>query len=124
MMKGLAHGAPRWLVEALGDEWRDGFLYDLMDYRDAGFDHVRTYRKRIALSQAYEANGAELGETLIKLVAHGVKVRVWGVAPYYPARTFSMVLWRAEDEALANELMEKMHAPFARSDQPTTGQEW
>jgi hypothetical protein len=35
-----------------------------------------------------------------------------------------MVLWRAEDEALANELMEKMLALCARSEQPTTGQEW
>ena len=59
----------------------------------------------------------------MKLAAHDIKVRVWGVSPYYPARTFSMVLWRAEDEALAHELMEKMNTPFERSE-PITGQEW
>jgi|SRR6185437_5154983 hypothetical protein len=123
-MKGLAYGAPRWLVEALGDEWRDGMFYDLMNYRDAGFDHVRTYRKRIALSQTYEAKGDELGQTLMKLTERGIRVRVWGISPYFPGHTFSMVMWRAEDEALAIEVMEKMHEPFAQSEQPISGQKW
>jgi hypothetical protein len=124
MLKGLKLGAPRWLVEALDDEWRDGMDHDLLKHRKAGFDHVRTYRNRIALSQAYEATGASLAETVMKLMTHDVNVHLWGVSPYYPSRTFSMVLWRDEDEALARELMEKMLGPFARSEQPKAGQEW
>lgn len=78
MMKDLKYGAPRWLVEALGHEWRNGYFYDLHEHRDGGFDHVRTYRGRVAISQTYEAN-EELGKTLVKLAEHGVQVRVWGV---------------------------------------------
>lgn len=107
MTKGLKYGAPRWLVEALGDEWRRGFFYDLMDHRNAGFDHVRTYRNRVAISQPYEANGEQLGKTLVKLAGQNIRVRVWGVSPYYPRQTFSVVMWRAEDQELAHELIEE-----------------
>jgi len=124
MMKGLEYGAPRWLVEALGHEWRNGEFYDLFDGRDAGLDHVRTYKERVVVSQTYEAPGKQLGEMLVKLAGRGVRVRVWGISPYYPGRTFSIVMWRAEDESLAREIMEKMHEPFHGSEQPRTSEQW
>jgi hypothetical protein len=125
MMKGLKYGAPRWLVEALGGEWRNGNLYDLREHKDAGFDHVRTYRGRVAISQTYEANGGQLGKTLVKLTAQGIQLRIWGISPYYPGSTFSLVLWRVEDQVVAREVMNKMHAPFERlPEQRTTAGPW
>jgi hypothetical protein len=95
-----------------------------MEHRHGGFDHVRTYQNRVAISQPYEANGEQLAKTLVKLAGQDIRVRVWGISPYYPGYTFSLVMWHAESEALAHEVMEKMHAPFEQSEQPTTGGQW
>jgi len=122
-MNGLKYGAPRWLVEALGRKWDAGQIYTLD--RESGFDHVRTYKRRVVISQPYEANG-EIASILTKLIAQAVKVRFWGISPYNPGRTFSIVLWRQEDENLALEVMEKMFAPWSRVDkvEPPTMKQW
>jgi len=122
-MKGLKYGAPRWLVEALGTKWDAGQIYSLD--REPGFDHVRTYKGRVVISQPYEAN-EEIASVLAKLVAQGVKARLWGISPYNPGRTFSIVLWRQEDEALAREIMGKMFAPWSTVDkvEPPTMKQW
>lgn len=123
MMTGLRYGAPRWLVEALGHEWNAGQVYPLD--REPGFDHVRTYKGRVVISQPYEAN-EEIANVLAKLVDQGVKVRLWGISPYNPGRTFSIVLWRKEDKTLAREVMEKMFEPFNTVDnvEPPTMKQW
>jgi hypothetical protein len=78
----------------------------------------------VVISQPYEA-GAGLGSLLVKLDKQGIRVRLWGVSPYCPGHTFSLVLWRNEDESLAREVMEKMHAPFAHDKStPPTMQQW
>ena len=123
MMKGLKYGAPRWLVEALGQEWCAWPVYTLEE--EPGFDHVRTYKGRVVISQPYDAN-QEMVNILAKVAAEGVKIRFWGCSPYNPGRTFSIVLWRQEDEALAHEVMEKMFASWSRADnvEPPTMKQW
>lgn len=106
MLKNLDYGIPRWLAEALGLPWSKDITPTLDNV--AGFDHVRTYKSRIVISQPYEADG-ELGDTLANLHKLGICIRLWGVSPYYPGRTFSLLLWRPEDEDLAREIMEVMN---------------
>lgn len=122
-MNGLKYGAPRWFIEALGVKWDAGQVYTLDG--EPGFDHVRTYKGRVVISQPYDAN-EELVGILAKLVAQSVKVRFWGISPYNPGRTFSMVVWRQEDEVLALEVMEKMFGPFNTVDkvEPPTMKQW
>jgi hypothetical protein len=107
MLKGLSYKVPKWLVEAIGLEW-DKDLIPRLD-KDAGFDHVRTYKSRVVISQPYEADGS-IGETLAKLQKRGIRIRVWGTSPYYPGNTFSIVLWRPQDDSFAHEVMELMAA--------------
>jgi hypothetical protein len=121
MLFGLRYGAPRWLVEALGVTWAAGMVYDLRDV--PGFDHVRTYKGRVVVSQTYETT-EELGAVLERLRERGIRVRLWGISPYYPGRTFSLVIWREQDEACALEIMEKMHEPFASIQPPKTNEQW
>ena len=121
-MKGLKYGAPRWLAEGLDLKYDEGQIYTLDG--ENGFDHVRTYKGRVVISQPYEAN-EKLVNILAKLAAQGIKFRLWGISPYNPGHTFSIVLWRKEDEALAREVMEKMHEPFCRSSgEPPTMEQW
>jgi hypothetical protein len=101
MLKGLSYGIPKWLADALGAPWSKGTIQTL-DGRP-GFDHVRTYKSRVVISQPYEANG-ELGETLAKLHKQGICIKLWGQSPYFSGRTFSIVLWREEDSQLAKEI--------------------
>ena len=121
MLAGLRYGAPRWLVEALGMQWRPGLLYNLRD-KD-GIDHLRTYKRRVVVAQPYEASG-NLGVWLVKLTQQGICIRIWGISPYYPCRTFSIVIWRKEDEELALEVMKKMSESFkwSRVTPPTMNQ--
>ena len=51
---GLNYGAPRWLVEALGETWNEDHFRDLND--TPGFNHVRTFRGVASISQRYEAS--------------------------------------------------------------------
>jgi len=106
----LKYGAPRWLVEALGETWNRGCFNDLNGI--PGFDHVRTFRGVVAISQPYEAS-EKLGAVLTKLAEQGINVRLWGVSPYFPGHTFSMIFWREQDLVAAKEIMKRMHAPFA-----------
>ena len=110
MLAGLHYGAPRWLVEALGETWNEGCFNDLNG--TPGFDHVRTFRDVVAISQPYEAS-ERLGVVLTKLDEQGINVRLWGISPYYPGHTFSMVIWREQDHEAAREIIKRMHAPFA-----------
>jgi hypothetical protein len=101
MLRGLSDGIPKWLADALEVPWSEDCIPLLKGWQ--GFDHVRTYKSRVVISQPYEANG-ELGKTLAKLHEQGICVKVWGVSPYFPGRTFSIVLWRDEDFQLAQEI--------------------
>ena len=101
MLKGLSDGIPRWLADALDVPWGEDCKPLLNGWQ--GFDHIRTYKSRVVISQAYEANG-EIGETLAKLHKQGVCIKLWGVSPYFPGRTFSIVLWREEDFEIAQEI--------------------
>jgi hypothetical protein len=105
MLKGLSYKVPKWLTDEFGRTQPKGIISDL--HGVPGFDHVRTYKSRVVVSQPYEANG-EPGNVLTKLHAKGICIRVWGVSPYFSGRTFSLVLWRPEDAAVASELMERM----------------
>jgi hypothetical protein len=121
MLFGLRHGAPRWLVEALGVNWAAGMVYDLRDV--PGFDHVRTYKGRVVVSQTYETT-EELGAVLERLRECGIRVRLWGISPYFPGRTFSLVIWRPEDEAFAREIMKRMQKLFVYAQPAKTNEQW
>lgn len=109
MLSELSHGAPRWLLDELGRSWHPELIDDLRDL--SGFDHLRTYKGRVVISQPYEAT-EKIGTVLALLAGHGIRVRIWGISPYFPERTFSLVIWREEDEALASEIMDRMQKPF------------
>jgi hypothetical protein len=101
MLNGLSDGIPKWLADALGVPWSEDCIPLLNGWQ--GFDHVRTYKSRVVISQPYEANG-EIGETLAKLHKQGICIKIWGVSPYFPGRTFSIVFWREEDFQIAQEI--------------------
>ncbi len=121
MLKGLKYGVPKWLADALGVYWSKGITVDLRDV--PGFDHVRTYKSRVVISQPYEAKGA-VAEVLAKLHGQGIRIRLWGVSPYFPGRTFSLLLWRPEDEELAREIEEVMAKAGPETPKPSTHSEW
>lgn len=121
MLKGLKYGAPKWLADALGAYWSRGTITDLRGV--PGFDHVRTYKSRVVISQPYEAKG-EVGEVLAKLHGQGVRIRLWGVSPYFPGRTFSLLLWRPEDDELAREIEGVMVKAGPEKPKPSTHSEW
>jgi hypothetical protein len=101
MLKDLSYGIPEWLADALGadpEQTLNGW---------PGFDHVRTYKSRVVVSQPYEASGEMIG-ILAKLNDKGIHMKFSGVSPYSPGRTFSLVLWRSEDDQLAREIVEIM----------------
>ena len=59
----------------------------------------------------------ELGEWLTILKAHGVEAAIEGFSPYYPGPSFLMVMWRMEDEDVAEEylrLMDKLPADWTK----------
>jgi hypothetical protein len=101
MLRGLSYGVPQWLAEALGEPWSEDRIPLLDGWQ--GFKHARTYKSRVVISQPYEADG-ELGETLARLHKQGIRIKVWGVSPYFSGRTFSIILWRDEDFQLAQEI--------------------
>lgn len=118
MLTELSYVIPKWLAKALGIP-----KAQTLQHTDwPGFDHVRTYKKRVVISQAYEGNGHTC-ETLARLHQEGIKIRLWGVSPYFPGRTFSLILWRAEDEALVHEVCELM-AQAAPTKPGPTNAEW
>ncbi|PYX30484.1 MAG: hypothetical protein DMG80_12160 [Acidobacteria bacterium] len=110
MLSGLGYGAPRWLVEALGQSWLPEMIHDLQGI--PGFDHVRTYKNRVVISQPYEATEM-IGKVLADLADRGILARLWGISPYFSGHTFSIVIWREQDAACAREIMEKMFKSFS-----------
>lgn len=61
---------------------------------------------------------------LAKLHAQGVRIRLWGVSPYFPGRTFSLLLWRPEDEELAREAAELMAEGSPTKPEPVRHAQW
>jgi len=115
MMKELKCGLPRWFFDLFGEDWpksQTGAVRLPSAAADlghrAGFDHVRTYKGRVVISQPYQADGAKLGAVLTKLASQGIAVRIKGDSPYYPGQTFLIVIWRKEDDELAHEILSKM----------------
>lgn len=121
MLKELSDGIPRWLADALGVPWSEDRVPLLNGWQ--GFDHVRTYKSRVVISQPYEANG-ELGQTLAKLHEQGICVKVWGVSPYFPGRTFSIILWREEDFHVAQEIGTMMAKKRPQKREESSCSEW
>lgn len=83
----LKLGYPEWA------ESRDDLMCHDFCYID---DHCRHYNN-VILWQPYGAEGHELAETLTYLDTVGLKVNVVGGSFYHPT-TFSVVIYRPEDE--------------------------
>lgn len=87
-------------LEMCFPEWFEEFcethLPDLRQYK-AGLDHHRHY-KNIAIAQPYAADGESLLELLTACHANGLKVRLVGASNYYPGRTFTIAIYRPQDE--------------------------
>jgi hypothetical protein len=119
MLEGLSYRIPKWLAEALDVPEAE----TLHNFEWPGFDHVRTYKRRVVISQLYEGNG-QTCETLAKLHEKGIRIRLWGVSPYFPGRTFSVILWRPEDESLVEEVFELMAKGSPEKPQPDGHVQW
>ncbi len=111
MLAHLTRGIPRWLSAALEVAWDEGIYPGEIP----GLDHVRTYKDKIVISQPYIVH-EEIVDVLTKLVKKGIRFRIWGISPYFPGHTFSVVLWRAGDEDVLKEILEKMLSPFQKDD--------
>ena len=82
-------------------EWFDEFIESMggeFKFRgDGGFDHPRGY-KNVAVLQPYHARGEALLELLSACKEHGLKVYISGRTNYYPGSTFTIVIYKPEDE--------------------------
>jgi hypothetical protein len=119
MLKGLSYSIPKWLAKALGVP--DAEI--LQNFQWPGFDHVRTYKRRVVIAQPYEGDG-QTCENLAKLHQQGICIRLWGISPYFPGRTFSVLLWRSEDEPLMREICEEMAKGSPDKPNPETNVLW
>jgi len=50
MLKGLTYGIPKWLADALDIHWSRDMFNTLEGSHWPGFDHVRTYKRRVVIS--------------------------------------------------------------------------
>ena len=108
-------GFADWARELVGDFRDDGELDKRFNCHDAGLDHLRTYKDKVAIAHPYRAT-EELGEWLTILKTHGVEVAIEG-SPYYSGLSFQIVIWRMEDDNVAEEylrLMDKLAAEWTK----------
>jgi hypothetical protein len=92
-----------------------------INYRNGGLDHERHY-KNIAFAQPYHAHGDALAIVLEICHKHGLKTYLNGASQHWPSRTFSIAIYRPEDEAQFQEyeFMHKIIGHFEqdRNEQP------
>jgi hypothetical protein len=69
---------------------------------DAGIDHIRSY-KGVVVLQPYHAKGEALLTLLSACKERGLKVFVSGKTNYYPSATFTIVIYKPEDERRMSE---------------------
>jgi hypothetical protein len=90
----LEFGVPDWFDEVEKDPAARGIHNS--DH-DAGLDHYRHFGP-VAFLQPYDAQGEQLAVLLDVCAKRGLKVVFNGASYYYPGRTFSIAIFRPEDE--------------------------
>jgi hypothetical protein len=84
-------GSPKWFESILKDN------QGTFDAYNAGIDHLRHF-KNVAIMQPYHAHGSELSKFLLLCESHKLIVKIFGVSNYWPGFTFTIIVYRAEDE--------------------------
>jgi hypothetical protein len=88
----LEFGFPQWFEDIYEE------ILEQTNFSDAGIDHQRHY-KNIAFNQTYCAHGEGLDVLLDVCHKYGLKVHLNGASQHYPSRTFSIAIYRQQDEA-------------------------
>ena len=89
----LQMSSPRWFTEVEEAIRERGVSFQ----HDAGLDHHRHY-KNVAIFQPYHAEGKDLAILLAVCHEMGLKVHLCGSSYYLPGRTFSIAVWRPQDD--------------------------
>jgi hypothetical protein len=92
MTRTLKQGNPKWLLRIFHQEFPDRYAEDgtyIRKWTDAGIDHARTYRDKIAIWQPYYAK-SDLGDVLMALKNHNIKVEIHGASLTLPAKNVSL----------------------------------
>jgi hypothetical protein len=95
---------PRWGTPKWFDKFVDDIGGEISLHGDSGFDHPRGY-KNVAILQPYHAKGEALGAFLAACKEHGLKVFISGKTNYYPSATFTIVIYKPEDEIQMQEFV-------------------